>query len=549
MKLKKQRINYCVRRGWQLAKERNVKLPDSVGELVSEITNTFNQILRENIYETNLNKREFAHLEDNKRRLRCALKSCATGDGDAKEFVKDSIRDILFEKYKITPATINHIIDFSNISKLSAWDKFQIILYIYCKEYGDKGLTNLIKENCLDEMKHFERDSTPLEINENDIDIIFLNCSLNLSFLDQVNIVTQRVYCLYKGLGIADDVRDMDIDGVSGGVSGKNPESKTLWIFFEGKSINLSFLKFGSERELERICHNIYRYNQPGHLSRTKGYIINDMSDHSRVVVARPPFCESWVFFVRKFNKNIYRSLDCLFKQANCEKIVALLIFIIKGCRNCAITGTQGSGKTTLLMALIEYINPNYNIRIQELAFELHLRDIYPKRNIVTFRETDSITGQEGLDFQKKTDGTVNILGEVASSPVVGWMIQMGLTASLFTLFTHHAKTTETLINAMGNALLSENIFQNEFAARKQVAEVIRFDIHMGMNYQGERYIEKITEIITDSTDRGYHFNEIVEYSQDSYIFKNRISMDTSKEIIKSINEKEGKVFLDEFGI
>lgn len=527
-----------------------MKLPDSVGELVSEITNTFNQILRENIYETNLNKKEFAHLEDNKRRLRSALKSCATGDGDAKEFVKDSIRDILFEKYKITPVTINHIIDFSNISKLSAWDKFQIILYIYWKEYGDKGLANLIKENCLDEMKRFDSDSTtPLEINEKDIDIIFLNCSLNLSFLDQVNIVTQRVYCLYKGLGIADDVRDMDIDGVSGGVSGKDPESKTLWIFFEGKSINLSFLKFGSERELERICHNIYRYNQPGHLSRARGYIVNDMNDHSRVVVARPPFCESWVFFVRKFNKNIYRSLNCLFKQTNCEKIIALLIFIIKGCRNCAITGTQGSGKTTLLMALIKYINPNYNIRIQELAFELHLRDIYPKRNIVTFRETDSITGQEGLDFQKKTDGTVNILGEVASSPVVGWMIQMGLTASLFTLFTHHAKTTETLVNAMGNALLSENIFQNEFAARRQVAEVIRFDIHMGMDFRGERYIEKITEIITDSTERGYHFNEIVEYSQDSYIFKNRISMDTSREIIKSIDEKEGKVFLDEFGL
>ena len=30
-----------------------------------------------------------------------------------------------------------------------------------------------------------------------------------------------------------------------------------------------------------------------------------------------------------------------------------------------------------------------------------------------------------GLDVQKKTDGGVNILGEVATDPVAAWMIQM----------------------------------------------------------------------------------------------------------------------------
>lgn len=532
-----------------MAKSRSVKLPDSIEELVFEITNTFNQILRENIYETNLNKREFAQLEENKRRLRNALKTCALGDKDAKDFIKDSIRDILFEKYQINEKSIEKVMAFNNISRLHIWDKFQILLYVYEKEYGQKGLKNLIKEYSLDEARQHDSNIPSLEITDSDIDIIYLNTTFNLSFLDQVNILTQRIYCLYKGLGIADDVRDMEIDGVSGGVSGKSADKKSLWIFFEGKSINLSFLKFGSERELERICHNIYRYNQPGHLSRTRGYIVNDMKDHSRVVVARPPFCESWVFFVRKFNKNTYISLGDLFTQENNEVLIQLLVYLIKGCRNCAITGTQGSGKTTLLMGLIEYINPNYNIRIQELAFELHLRDIYPKRNIVTFRETDSISGQEGLDLQKKTDGTVNILGEVASAPVVSWMIQMGLTASLFTLFTHHAKTTMSLINAMGNALLSENIFQNEMAARKQVTEVIRFDIHLGMNHDGERYIEKITEIVIDNSDMGYHLNEILECVNGRYMLKNRISKNTSSDIIKCLDEREGKAFLDEFGL
>ena len=53
-------------------------------------------------------------------------------------------------------------------------------------------------------------------------------------------------------------------------------------------------------------------------------------------------------------------------------------------------------------MALIGYIHPAYTLRIQELAFELHLREVYSDRNIVTFQETDFISGQEGLDLQRK---------------------------------------------------------------------------------------------------------------------------------------------------
>ena len=61
-------------------------------------------------------------------------------------------------------------------------------------------------------------------------------------------------------------------------------------------------------------------------------------------------------------------------------------------------------------MAMIENIYETMNLRITETAFELHLRKIYPTRNILSFRETDTISGQMGLDVQKKTDGSVNII-------------------------------------------------------------------------------------------------------------------------------------------
>jgi pilus assembly protein CpaF len=147
-------------------------------------------------------------------------------------------------------------------------------------------------------------------------------------------------------------------------------------------------------------------------------------------------------------------------------------------------------------MAIIKYINPAFTLRVQEMAFELHLRKIYPERNILTFRETTTISGQEGLDLQKKTDGTVNILGEVATAPVSSWMIQMSQVASMFTIFTHHAKTTDNLVKSLRNNLLQTGEFNNEKIAEQQVADVVNFDIHLTKDISGHRYIERITEII-----------------------------------------------------
>ena len=140
------------------------------------------------------------------------------------------------------------------------------------------------------------------------------------------------------------------------------------------------------------------------------------MKDGSRVVVVRPSFSETWAFFVRKFDVK-RATLEQLVRDPGKEDTIELLKFLVKGARITAITGEQGSGKTTLLMGMIENIYETMNIRVQEMAFELHLRKIYPTRNILSFRETDTISGQEGLDVQKKTDGSVNIIRRGCNRP------------------------------------------------------------------------------------------------------------------------------------
>ena len=195
-------------------------------------------------------------------------------------------------------------------------------------------------------------------ITAQEIEDIYEKENLQLSFSDKLSIVVQRIYQHYKGYSSIDEVRDMNIDGVSGGVSGL-PESflsqvaqtsdtdyltqisehrvpracDSIWIFFQGKSIRLAFLSFGTEAELKRVCQNIYKYNNPGQLSDTNGYKINEMKDGSRVVVVRPSFSETWAFFVRKFDVK-RATLEQLVRDPGKEEVIELFNKVINSDHN-----------------------------------------------------------------------------------------------------------------------------------------------------------------------------------------------------------------------
>ena len=230
-----------------------------------------------------------------------------------------------------------------------------------------------------------------------------------------------------------------------------------------------------------------------------------------------------------------------------------------------------------MLMAMIENIYETMNLRITETAFELHLRKIYPTRNIVSMRETETISGQDCLDVQKKTDGSVNIIGEVATDPVASWMIQSAQVASKFTLFTHHAKTFPDLVTALRNSMLRAGVFKNEKTAEEQVVQVLNFDIHLVKDFRGRRYIERVTECIpveekneytfdhrkektlegkfdkffdnatiyfTKQTNRElYKYRNVLEFSDDSYVLTNPISPANIKGMRENMNDADMVAF------
>ncbi len=502
------------------AKVDNYELQENKFELdvlVQEVKNSFYMMTHDNLNKYSLSRSEYEKRLQNKAQIKEALKNCMYGNIQLKNYVKEIIKQILINDVGLNNRNIDKVINFRSINELTSQDKFEILLHKFKKEYGLNALAELIKKYKLDKEKDVD-DEISYFITEEEIQKAFNKERYKMSFEDKINIITQRIYQMYKGYSVIDEIRDMSIDGVSSGVSGlpnnmsrgineeleKPYVYENVWIFFKGKQIRLAFLSFETEKELIRVCKNIYKYNNVGQLSESKPYIINDMADGSRVVVARPPFAESWTFLIRKLDAGSLMKIDDLLIDENKELPIETIKWLIKGNRTFALTGQQGTGKTTMLMAIIKFINATFTLRIQETAFELNLRKIYPKRNILTFRETNEVSGQEGTNLQKKTDGTVNILGEVADAKIASLMIQMAQVASLFTIFTHHAKTSYDLVTSLRNNLLQTGVFNNEMIAEKQVADTIRFDIHLNKNAEGHRYIERITEIIPLSNYKDY---------------------------------------------
>ena len=538
-------------------------------KMVDYIKRKMDEITKVNLYDLGLSEEELKRRKNKKYELKKALKGCTYGDVNDKKYVKQLIYDLLLNDYGVDEINISKAIPFDIASLLTPQDKFDIIIYMYKKEFGYEAMSKLIKKYKLAELKYTAGDAKPsYVILPEEISAIYAKENFMLSLEDKLMVVVQRIYQQYKGYSSIDEIRDMNIDGISGGISGL-PESflsqaaqtdanvvnnvldhkipracDSIWIMFSGKSIRLAFLSFGSESELKRVCQNIYKYNNPGQLSDTNGYKINEMKDGSRVVVVRPTFSETWGFFIRKFDVQ-RASLEQLIKDEGKEEAIDLMKYIVKGARIIALTGEQGTGKTTMLMAMIENIYETLNIRVQETAFELHLRKIYPTRNILSFRETETVSGQEGLDVQKKTDGSVNIIGEVATDPVASWMIQAAQVASKFTLFTHHAKTFPDLVTALRNSMLRTGVFKNELVAEEQVVSVLNFNVHLVKDFRGNRYIQRVTECIPVIDKNDYNYNSrnetTLEGKLDTFIENSTkyFAKETNKELYKYQNIME----------
>jgi len=186
------------------------KMTDFIKKRLDEITKI-------NLYDIGLSEEELKRRKNKKYELKKALKGCTYGDANDKKYVKELIYDILYREYGVDETNISKAIPFDVPSLLTSKDKFDIILYMYKNEFGNEALTNIINKYNLADLRYIKGNEKPCYvITEEDIDKIFEEENFILTYDDKLKVLVQRIYEGYKGYSVIDEIREMNIDGVSG---------------------------------------------------------------------------------------------------------------------------------------------------------------------------------------------------------------------------------------------------------------------------------------------------------------------------------------------
>ena len=115
--------------------------------------------------------------------MKKALKGCTYGDVNDKKYVKELIYDLLAQEYGVDETNISKAIPFDVPSLLTAQDKFDILIYVFKKEFGYEALTELIKKYNLDVLKYIEGETKPsYVITEQEIDDIYEKENIHIIF-------------------------------------------------------------------------------------------------------------------------------------------------------------------------------------------------------------------------------------------------------------------------------------------------------------------------------------------------------------------------------
>ncbi|WP_066714748.1 ATPase, T2SS/T4P/T4SS family [Clostridium sp. Marseille-P299] len=499
---------------------------------------------------------EFIKTKKRKAQIDLACKNASYGIESAKLMLKGIIRTFLKENVSIEK--VEQILGLDNESEPSTRVMFEILMYRYKKAFGKNALSMWMKRYKFDEPRTAvgigKKGDISFYITKSNLEESYHSEYIVLEKEEKYDILALLLFQDYKGFGMLDTISEMNINGFNLGVSGSVMDSmqvirthgnkevvseatNSLWLYYGGQYIHLQFLDFGTEDEIKRIIQLLIRYNSPGPLTAKRGFLVNTMADKSRILAIRPPVGEYWAVFVRKFTLDNVTPEALIIKKGvtGGEICIKLIEFLMRGLITIAVTGRQGSGKTTLMKSIIAFYDRRYNLGVLEMAPEMYLRELYTDRNIISVQETDYVSAEHIQDALKKADRGITIIGEVATDPVAARMIQLGMTGSLATLFSHHANEAKDLVLTLRNSLVNAGGFSNMTTAERQVTSVVKMNIHLDLTADGKRYIKRITEIIQldegipypdyDSTDPQASMAEI---SKEYYIRQtDRISFET----------------------
>lgn len=307
----------------------------TIDTLIKKVNETFAATIKRSVNDMNLNSEQYKKKMANKEELKASIRKCADGDQAARAFVKQYTHDVITDERigKVSPKNIDSIIPFDNPDKLKPRYKLELLTMLWMNE-GERGFSTNFSKYGLDKPKH-TRYGDVYDVTKEDIARVFdeyIEERGGIDYEEKIDFLTQLVYEKRFGLGPVDLFHQTEIDEYQGGTSGipagryditlhnqtdDYPEDvsdyeksldeprysfEAVWIVYHGLNIHLSCTTFETQKELQRVTRNIYRYNAPTILTQKDPKIISTMKDGSRVAVMCPDFSDSFAFICRKFD-------------------------------------------------------------------------------------------------------------------------------------------------------------------------------------------------------------------------------------------------------
>ncbi len=385
---------------------------------------------------------------------------------------------------------VDDIIPFGAPGNMTAREKFEIILYKN-KSPESSGRDGAFKKLmsgydffCKSRESGFY-ESLRYEYNAEDIDYIYRNEAYALSFLDKVEIITQRLYEELFGLKHIDMLAYSDINEV-----GFSNNGRYIYCWC-GKKVWLSFMQI-SDSDARIIQDRAISFEKHcPQLDVSHPEILCHRGDGARITVTQRPYFSARNLCIRVFNQSGSGFKDLITQ----DKLRALITALVKSGESICLQGGLGSGKTTTMNVMYELLDDYLHIGTVEDYFEQHVMEKYPYKRIV---EGQSVNGKELLDAVKtmlRMSVDVANIGEVRDGNALFAFIQLVQSVSVAAWFTTHITNPETTVPRLKNMLIGTGRY---FSEQSAVMDIIHY-INMIFQHEivdGRIMITKVVEIV-----------------------------------------------------
>jgi len=113
--------------------------------------------------------------------------------------------------------------------------------------------------------------------------------------------------------------------------------------------------------------------------------------------------------------------------------------------------------------------------------FETFIRNLFPEKNIIEYRKTDSITEEQAYEVSLKSSGKITIFTEIRENMMIEKFLNSGRRGSKMALTSMHHNDAHRVVYELAKGLMKEGLHQRISDAVEDVLEVLKIVIEVNV--------------------------------------------------------------------